>query len=234
MFASNETHFFDAVPKNAISGGFLARTFCVYEEKRNTVNSLTRPITKKIDYLTILTHFKMISELKGEIVPNGNALVMFNDWYHPFTEKNSNNDEDDTGTSERIGDGIWKVAMLLSLIDSTDMIITEKHMEESIYQCMITYGNLKRLLMGGAGSGAQKDLKATTMRTVVAMMLEAAPSYKVERKRVLQKAAGVFSVYDLDECIEHLLQAGMIKKETSGSNTYYKLTDMIIRKHLGE
>lgn len=231
LFASNETHFFDAVPKNAISGGFLARTFCIYEEKRNIVNSLTGrkvPVPKKINYAKILEYLHVLSLLNGEMIVEPKALDMYDDWYYPFCE--SDHQEEETGTSERIGDSILKAAILISLMNSPEMIILESHMEEAIGRTIETFNNVKRLLLGG--STDNKNIKSLTMRTVVATLISAAPIFECERKIILRKGAGMFGVYDLDETIEHLLQAGMIKIDKRGSNTYYKLTQMVIRKHM--
>jgi len=230
LFASNETHFFDVVPKNAISGGFLARTFCIYEEKRNKINSLTgidESLPAKIDYLRIVGHLGEIAKLVGEIIPEPEALRAFHEWYVDFSGRDN---EDDTGTSERLGDNIWKAAMLIGLANNQSQTITQRDMDEAIFNCMQTFSNLKRLLLGGTADA--KSLKSITMRITVAMMIEADPLFEIERKRVLRRGAGQFGVYDLDECIEHLNQAGMIKIEKRGSGVYYKLTEMVIRKHL--
>ena len=232
LFASNETHFFDAVPKNAISGGFLARTFCIYEDKRNTLNSLTgqrRPVPGVINYSLVLDHLTKISKLEGEIVPDSGAYKAFDDWYYDFSGKDYEQ-EDETGTSERIGDNIWKAAMLLGLADNQDKRITEANMDEAIFRTIDTFNGLKKLLVGGASD--KNNIKSIVMRNTVAAILETEPLFEVERKKILRKGAGIFGVYDLDECIEHLLQAGMIKIDKRGQEVYYKFTQMMIKKHL--
>lgn len=229
LFASNETHFFNTVPQNAISGGFLARTFCIYEERKQNSNSLTghsKPIPNKIDYLKVLSHLSNISQLEGEIIATPKANELFDEWYYDFDTKLH---DDDTGTSERLGDNIWKAAMLISLGNSHQMIIEEEDMEEAIMKGMETFTNLKRLLLGGPSDS--KNVKSLTMRTVVACIIETDPEFKVSRKKILRKGAGIFGVYDLDETIEHLMQAGMIKIEKVGSEQYYKFTELMINRH---
>jgi len=229
LFASNETHFFDSVPRNAITGGFLARTFCICEERRNTINSLTKPVIHKIDYLRMIGHLSEIAKMEGEIIPEPETLELFNTWYHEFCGKDHEQD-DTTGTSERLGDNIWKAAMLIGLANNNAQIITKKDMEEAIYHAMITFSNLKRLLLGGNADA--KNVKSITMRTVVAAILETDPLFEIERKKVLRKGVGIFGVYDLDEVVEHLLQAGMISIQKRGTGIYYKLTEVVLRKHL--
>jgi len=230
LFASNETHFFDSVPRNAISGGFLARTFCIYEEKRNKINSLTGerdPIPERIDYPRMVDRLLYLSKLGGQIVVEKKALIAFDDWYYTFCAEEH---EDYTGTSERLGDNIWKAAMLISLANSNDMIIYESDMLEAIEKSIQTFSDLKRLLLGG--SGEAQNVKSITMRTALACLLEAEPIYEIERKLILRKGAGVFGVYDLDESVEHMLQAGMITVSKRGQGIYYKLSDFMINRHL--
>lgn len=169
LFASNETHFFDAVPKNAISGGFLARTFCIYEEKRSTFNSLTGkriPIPKKIDYKMILEHLNILALLEGPMKIDPPALDAYDSWYYDFSGKD-HEEEDETGTSERIGDNIWKAACLISLSKSPRMIITVEDITEGISKTLETFNNIKRLLLGG--SSDNKDVKSITMRKCIAL-----------------------------------------------------------------
>lgn len=241
LFASNETHFFDSIPKHAITGGFLARTFCIYEERRNTINPLTRPVKKQINYEDIIKHLIRISKLEGVFRIDHRAIEVYEEWYYDFCGK-GHDQEDETGTSERLGDNIWKAAMLISLASGSyelieddkktlsDMLITEDNMIEAIIKSVDTFSGIKKLLLGG--SNDTKNVKSIVMRTTVACILETEPIFEQERKMILRKGIGMFGVYDLDECIEYLVQAGMIKIEKRGQGIYYKLTEMMIKKHL--
>jgi DNA-binding transcriptional ArsR family regulator len=84
------------------------------------------------------------------------------------------------------------------------------------------------------GSGDAKNIQTVTMRTVIAMILETDPQFEIERKKILRRGAGQFGVYDLDAVIEHLLQAGMLKIEKRGQGTYYKLTEVVLKRHRDE
>lgn len=226
LFASNETHFFDVVPKVSMNGGFLARTFCIYEEKRNRINSLTKKVEESIDYPRMTAHLKSLSLLNGEILANEDALELFDAWYNKFCNEEH---EDETGTSERLGDNIWKAAMLIGLANHEEGLIDGYNMAEAIDKSIATFNDLKRLLTGGSGDA--KSIKSIVMRTVFAMLIGTDPLFEIDRKLILRKGAGIFGVYDLDECVEHLLQAGMIKLNKNGTGMVYKLTDMVINKH---
>jgi hypothetical protein len=233
LFASNETHFFDSVPKNAISGGFLARTFIIYEEKRinyNSLTGLTNPVPEKIDYLRIIGHLGEISKLEGEVIIEKEALEIYDKWYYDFSPQ-EHEVEDESATSERIGDNILKVGILIALANHQELIINVQDMTEAITKGMETFANIKKLLFGGTASS--KDVRSLVMRTTIACILETKPLFECERKKILRKGIGIFGVYDLDECVEHLLQAGMIKMNKRGAGVYYSLTEMIIKRHQG-
>lgn len=226
LFASNETHFFDAVPKTAMSGGFLARTFCIYEDKRQAVNTLMRPPTKFINYKGIAKSLLGLSALKGEFTIKENAICLYEEWYHEFTSREV---EGDSGTEERIGDNILKAAMCISLADSEKLVITIDSMEEAIKRSMESFVGLRRLMMGG--SGDPKSIKAITFKLVMTMLLAAKPKYEINRRSVMLKAAGIFGPYELDECIEHFIQARMLKVDKKSGDFYYKLNQWVIDKH---
>ena len=225
LFASNETHFFDSVPKSAMTGGFLARTFCIYEEKRNAINTLMRAPTKFVNYKGISKHLKELSKLKGEFIVNEDAIQLYEAWYNEFTSKDF---DGDTGTEERIGDNILKAAMLISLADNCELKIQLESMEEAIRRSMEAFVGLRRLLMGGTGDA--KSIKSTAFKIVMTLLLSG-ESYEVSRKTILVKSAGIFGPYDLDETVEHFLQARMITMDKRGSETYYKLKQWVIDKH---
>lgn len=227
LFASNETHFFDSVPKSAMTGGFLARTFCIYEEKRQAINSLMKPAVKFINYKEIVAHLVKLSKLTGQFVIAPKAIDLYETWYQEFV---SHEFEGESGTEERIGDSILKAAMLISLAESEKLVISVDSMEEAIKRSMDSFVGLRRLMMGGTGDA--KSIKSTTFKIVMTLLLSAAPSYEVSRKKIMVKGSGIFGPYDLDETIEHFMQAKMISSEKKGGDTWYKLKDWVIKKHL--
>ena len=222
LFASNETHFFDSIPRNAITGGFLARTFCIYESKKNTINPLMEVQKQTIDYKGIVQHLKKLSKLKGEMTIERKAKTLFASWYMDFSNKDSN---DDTGTDDRLGDNLLKLAMLLSLAESTDLIISHAHMEEAISKTMECFSSLRHLLFG---SGDTKSVKRITAKVLLTLLIDA-PDHTVKRRDVLVKGIGLFGTYDLDEAVEHFLQARYIIIKKERSEQIYKLNDWVIK-----
>ena len=112
--ASNEAHIKDAVPENAIGGGFIARTFIIYADKKSGINSLTSkpPVTFNISVL--IDQLKAISKCKGAFRYSEKAIKLYDDWYQKYQEVEEIS-EDTTGTMERLHDHILKTAMLVSL-----------------------------------------------------------------------------------------------------------------------
>lgn len=228
LFGSNEVHFRNAIPDNAIRGGFLARCFCVYEEKRNKVNSLMADteddevVMEEIPFATLVKHLKALEDLQGPIRVSNDARKLYNAWYYDFADKEI---EDDTGTMERIGDTVLKAAMNISLAENTEMLIRVDHMDEAIRKTTECLTNVRKLIIG-----AQSTTK-DTFRIVMSNLLSATEN-ECSKDYLLIKGWGTFTVYDLDEVIEQLMQSHALVSEKRGGKLYYKLKEWVIKKHL--
>ncbi len=230
LFGSNEVHFRDVVPDNAIRGGFLARCFCIYADKRQTINSLMN-LTEEEDidsvelpYKDLTTYLKILSLLKGEFRVSNPARKCYNEWYHEFTRREI---DDETGTLERIGDTILKAAMLISLSRDPEMLISIMDMEEAIEKTTTCFTHVRKLVLG---SKAPLNTRNDTFRIVMAQLISA-PDYTRTRQYLLIKGGGIFDVYDFDAVIEHMIQAGAVVAETLGLTIIYKLKEHVLAKY---
>lgn len=196
--ATNEEHFKEAVPPTAIGGGFIARTFIVYESKRRTINSLMKPPKVVPSVKDLADYLKQLSKLEGIFEMTEPVRHLYDSWYNAFTMESS---QDTTGTVERLGDGVLKVAMLLSMSEGLSLNITTKHIEESIEVCTECLAGLKHVTMG---AGKSEFAFATAL--ILKEMIKA-PEYKVTRRKLLSKYWGEFDSIVLDRIIENLLNA---------------------------
>lgn len=207
--ASNEEHYRDAVPPNAIGGGFIARTFIIFEEKRRTINDLMDAPKKTPDINDLACYLKELSKIKGEftIQPEGKAL--YKQWYKEFTLKGY---KDPTGSLERLGDQILKLAMLISLAVQPDLVISEAHMFSAIEQACECIDGMKRVTMG---SGRSISAYATSL---VLKELITRPDHQVTRRALLTRFWGEFDSMELDRVIETLVQSGGVIAEMRGKD----------------
>lgn len=233
LFASNEIHFRDAVPDNAMRGGFLARCFCVYEDKRANINSLMSLteleeealVESKIPYADLVKYLKALETLQGPMRIDDPARKIYNDWYKDFTEREI---EDDTGTLERIGDTMLKAAMLIALSRSPEMVIRQKDVDEAIVKTTDCFRHLRKLTLGAKAPQATKN---ETFKIVMSCLITA-KNNTCSRRYLLTKGFGVYDVYDFDSVIEHMVQAGAIDVNKRHDDMYYKLKQEIVDQYM--
>lgn len=221
LFAANEVHFRDAVPQNAIKGGFVGRTILVYESRRRLLDSLVGNGNRKEISLTEITNYlKELSKLKGEFQITDSAARVYNEWYYDFYKLDKEL-KDDTGTAERLRDNILKVAMLESLSDNHELIIEKEHIERGLVRCFQVYSSTIRLVIGEGKSNVANQTKA-----VLRIIFEYGINGEISRKNLLIKGlqSGDFDYIELDRVLEHLFQVKIVSQiENKGRDTIYKI-----------
>ena len=221
LFAANEVHFRDAVPTNAMKGGFVGRTILVYESKRRLLNSLIgNGVLKDISITEIVSNLKELSKLKGEFKITVDAAKLYNEWYYDFYKLDKEL-KDDTGTAERLRDNILKVAMLESLSDDFNLTIEKEHIERGLIRCFQVYSSTIRLVIGEGKSSSTNQTKA-----VLKIIFECGVQGEISRKNLLIKGlqSGDFDYIELDRVLEHLFQVKIISQiENKGRDTIYKI-----------
>lgn len=213
--ATNEEHFKEAVPATAIGGGFIARTLIVFEQNRRSINDLMdKPIIVP-DFRQLACYLKEVSKCSGEmkISPEGKAEYRL--WYRRIS---GSTQSDATGTLERMGDTVLKVAMLLSLADDISLEIGQIHIEEAVFRCEECITGMQRVTMG---SGKSEDADVTAM---VLQELLRRPEHKMTRKQLLTKFWGHMDYITLDRIAETLLRAGAITVTPAGKEVIYVMT----------
>lgn len=220
--ASNETNLMSAIPKNAIGGGFVARTIIVLEEKRRLLNDLTERPKVIPDYDALAKRLFEISNIKGEFKYDNLGKELYQHWYASFMKVES---MDKTGTLERIHDTILKVAMCISLSRKNDLVLLKDEIEEAIEECLNCTAGMKKVFLG---SGEHSLAKPTAM---VLKMLIINPEHKLSRKRLLTELYGTADAYDLDRIIDTLSQSGAIDSYQNGKDVYYIMKNEIVNQY---
>src|SRR5207344_1616290 len=86
-----------------------------------------------------------------------------------FTEDNLNSEtRDETGTLNRFGDSVLKVAMLLSLARSPELYIDIDSIETAIKYCQRLVGNVRQMTHGKKGLSESKSLKNLIIQDLLA------------------------------------------------------------------
>lgn len=220
--ASNETNLMSAIPKNAIGGGFVARTIIVLEEKRRLLNDLTNRPKVIPDYDALSKRLFEISNLKGEFKYDNLAKETYQQWYASFMKVEG---MDKTGTLERIHDTILKVAMCIALSRKNDLVLLKDEIEEATDECLSCVAGMKKVFLG---SGEHSLAKPTAM---ILKMLIIHPEHKLSRKRMLTDLYGTADAYDLDRIIDTLSQSGAIDSYQNGKDIFYVMKNEIVSQY---
>ena len=223
--ATNETHLGNFLHASSSTGGFIGRTVIIKETKRARINPLISENEEEDDKLEELDLEPLIADLKrmallqGRLRMTKEAKGVYIPWYHEFNRKLDDDPTfDETGTSERIGDLVIKLSMLLSVSERDDLIITSEHVNRSLEWCERLIPTAKEVVLGkGKSEGAEKN-------KIFLDYLLGQPDFKACRRRILSAKFGDLDAIDLDKIVDNFTQAGFLETGSSPQGPVYGLT----------
>lgn len=227
LTATNESHSEEFFAKKDVQGGYFARTFIIYGSKRNVVNSLIDPLTTPLDYDKLALPLKDIAKLKGAFAPlyKTEAGDCYKQWYNEVLIKIQDESEDETGTINRFGDSVLKVAMLLALSEGTFPNISVKAMQEAIEQCEKLIGHARKVTMGRKGRSSYANQKVM----ILEKLLTREP-HMISRQQLMKDMYYHLNPSELDEIMLGFHQAGTIQTEQHGNQMVYVMNDEQVEK----
>ena len=240
LTATNEAMSEDFFTKSAIQGGYFARTFIVYEKESKVVNSLVFPLHSPPNYSNSSNYLKELAKLNGPFKPIA-ALescneykyrkvkfgrdiwfsepgIIYDDWYEDFKETMKISEhKDETGTMNRFGDSVLKVAMLLSLANAPELVLTAESMHEAISECQRLLGNVRKTTLGRQGIS-----QSALLKTLIIMELLNRQDHQVSRPILMKKMwANYENATEFDDMMLSFDQSGMIKTTNIGNTIVY-------------
>lgn len=244
LTATNEAMSEDFFTRSAIQGGYFARTFIVYEKENQTNNSLVYPLRQPIDYASSADYLKQLATLKGPFCPlasiekteifrwkkviRGRDIwfnevgLIYDNWYDAFREMmRTLEHKDETGTMNRFGDSVLKVAMLLSLAQQPKLEITVDAMNEAIIESEKLLGNVRKTTLGKQGLN-----QASVFKTLIIMELLNRPNHQISRTVLMKKMwANYDGVEEFDNMMLGFHATGMIVTESIGNAIVYTMPE---------
>jgi len=212
LAATTPDQFGVAIPEDAKKSGFLGRTLVI--TSKGTGNRISYP-TLRMDLQEFLLEYLIkVSQVYGKMVMEPDAEIYFNEWYQnlPF--------ELPPGMLaafyQRIHDHIFRVAMILSLAESTKLIIRKKHLEmamEMIYSAAQDMEHAMRYVGGSKDLLAKDDLLEDIQKTKKEGMLHTDIIKKYHRK--------FSSFVELKMALDTLQEGRMIVAATKNNGLYY-------------
>ena len=247
LTATNESHSTDFFTRKDISGGYFARTFIIHEHEENRINSLLVPPTVLPDYDLLIAYLKQLADLKGGFISLGSkdetdyhrtsitnpysgiseyftpAGAIYEHWYRDFaiTRKGI---KDATGTLNRFGSSVIKVAMLLSLAEKPELEITENAMVQAISMCETLVGNIRKVTLGRTESeGTNAERKILLLNELLTR-----PDHKISRAEIHKKFWIQGNVKEWDDCVVSFVENKYINLNLIGSDVWYEMTPQTV------
>lgn len=252
LTATNDAHSTDFFGKKDVHGGYFARTFIIAENQRHRANSLSVPLLNPPNYPELIGYLKNLSTLKGAFRPLASrtqddefklpfierpsgetnffteAGLLYEQWYEEFINTMAVQEiKDETGTLNRFGDSVLKVAMLLSLARSPELYIDAESMRLAIEYCEKLVGNVREVTHGRKGLSDFKNIKS-----IIIMELLNRDTHQISRAMLLKKMWHHYKdANELDEIMVSFDQAGIMKIETIGNQIVYTMPDNQVREY---
>jgi hypothetical protein len=231
LVASNEALFESMVKQKDIEGGFIARTFIVYESKRKRINdlmyseveieSLLESDSKSHEIL--LNRLKEISKLEGKMTLSSEATVFYRSWYEQLA---LNETEDKTGSIDRLGDQVLKVAMLISVSENDSLVISEDNLTTAINASEICISNARAI---------SREREKGDINPIIEKILKElikAIDQTITRKRLLINTHIESMI--LDRALDTLIQRGAIDepRRNSKKEIFYKMKKEVYETYI--
>lgn len=221
LVATNDAHFDDFVGQKDIQGGFIGRTFVIAEEEVNKLNSLAYKLDNPPKEENFIPYLKQLSTLKGEMHYGPGADKRFDDWYMDFYSTIAKSKvKDETGTIQRFGDSVLKVAMLTALARAPDLIVTIDDIDSALKESERFIKSVRKTTLGKKGKSSLAFQKAL----IITELLER-EGHQATRSMLMRKHWMHFGATELDEIMLSLEQAGLVTMEARGSQIVYMVPD---------
>lgn len=245
LVATNEAHFEDFVAKKDIQGGFIGRMFVIAESEVNTFNSLIAPLSNPPNVNELAEYPKELAKISGPFAPLAHtektdiyhikkvkherelyytiAGDLYDEWYDSFYQSiKDQRVKDETGTIQRIGDSVLKVAMLLSLSTEPNLIISKDNIEEAIRVCEQLIGNIRKTTMGK--KSVAKDDDATRKVLLIRELIQR-EDHRVSRAMFAKKYWADFNHDDLDRVSQSLHDSAIIQIQSVGNQVIFTMSE---------
>lgn len=200
----------DHLPSTAVEGGFVSRTIWVYSDKRilKPMAGMTPEIRRlQDDLVNDLTH---ISTLSGEFCLQPEAQELYEQWRLDPARFPDIPDDRTSGYYERKHIHVLKLAMLLSLAEKDDLIITAKDVKAALAVLDATEPGMAK-----AFSAVGRNTYSTDLDRIKAQ-ISGSPK-GMSRGAIIARNYHALNKQQIDEILEMLIHMGEIKISTDGT-----------------
>lgn len=225
--ASTADYLRESVPVAAIRGGFFGRLMLVYSAEKGKVNALIDEPKEAEQIIPKLKewseYLKELAKIKpgSKMVPSDKARDLYRPWYYDLQKRIREGEfADKTGYIHRIHDHALKIATILSLSESPDLILKRSHVEEGIFYAQSLFANVKKTTIG-IGLSQSAPQNEAFLRTVFR-----AEGCRITRRKMIATNHAEFDSIEMDRIALTMEEAGFIKVHGGPGQSEYILTSL--------
>lgn len=228
LVASNEVLFHSMVTDKDMRGGFLARSFVIHETYRRTVNALVHKPKETLDKNKLVERLKLITKINGEFKWTSDAGEFYEQWYKETADRC--NEEDKTGTLERLGDQVLKLAMIVELASGAGI---ERPLDLTL-DCLKIAIQKSEECLAGVNRLAIREVTADDAQDkaipIIIKCLLSAEGNKLNRPKILQRTRLDAMVFDRAcQTLEERQTLKPKKKEPGTGHILYELHPDVVK-----
>ena len=196
MGASTPDWMQTMLPADAFKGGFMSRLLLVAMPEKWSIRVADPEAPPYFLQEQIVLELKRIAETEGKAVWTPEAKGFFEDWYHSLQEPEPGVE---ASYLERKQDHLLRLAIILSLAESSKLILEKKHIESSLNLLDAIEKDTLRIVRY---ISIEPKVRATQR------ILELIEAKDCSESEILREVWGLFlRTYDYDESIRMLIRA---------------------------
>ena len=230
----NAAHSDEFFEMKDLKGGFFARTFIVYEKEESIINSLARRGIV-VDEDELVRYLKELIKLSGpfrELSDENNELTevakYYDDWYVNFRKTvKASEVKDETGTLNRFGDSVLKVAMLLSLAKEPKLEIDLESLKLAIEIGEKLIAGIRQVTQNKVGN---KETSNATRKAILIQELLIRDTHSISQAQLLKKYWMHGNLNEWVDCANSLEAGGQIKIKSMGNQVIYEMPDAVFEE----
>jgi hypothetical protein len=222
LSGSNETNLKDIIGAKERTNGFVGRIFFIPASRRHTINSLVYAPKVGLDSALLSEYLKELAQITGEFEWSEKGGSFYDDWYRTLAKQIDEDDSDETGTTNRLGDHVLKVAMLLHLARCKSLVLEKRDIDDAIEACQPFIKAAADITLG-QGTKKDKISPATLLKDILS-----AKDYTLSRETWARKHWRDISINEFDSLVDTLKQTKAIEKIVIAGEVYWRMTDYAI------
>ena len=207
--ASTKDWLRTSIPAEAIGGGFTSRVIFVFEDAPSKL--ILFPEDQKHDQQRkddLIHDLELIRKIYGQVVFSPKAIQLSWDWYQ--SESCVIHEEKVDGYFGRKHDTMFKVATILSISESSELIVHEHHIESAL---KLLERNEKHL------NTVMESVTSTSFGGNTDKVFQIVKKFRrLSHADLLQKCWRYATATEIAEMIKTLVESGEIKQQLDSKN----------------